>query len=95
MAYTFFDGGLATTESKIWFFSAGLALLFNSFINILLLKVSDNLVKRLTVTANAGLLLFVAFMSLIIPEVQVFVLVIVLIGVLICSWLLPVHPKAA
>ena len=94
MAYTFFYEELKTAESMIWFFSAGLALLFNAFINILHLKFKDVLVKRITIAANVVLLLFIAYMSLIVSEAQVFVLIVVLFAVLTCSGQLPVEQKA-
>jgi hypothetical protein len=79
MAYTFFYDVLVTAESKMWFFSAGLAMFFNGLINLIYLKLKLLLIKSMVLTANVSLMVFLIFLSFILPELQVFVLIIVML----------------
>lgn len=83
MVYTFFYEDLITSESKMWFFSGGIAMLFNGFLNYIQLKV--NTFRLIIVCSNLVLLVFLIFLAIIIPEIQVFILGFIMLVITIVS----------
>ncbi|QNL47833.1 hypothetical protein H8S90_13485 [Olivibacter sp. SDN3] len=88
MAYTFYYDDFETVESKMWFFSAGLAMLFDGFINLIYTKLKLPVVKFSVITANLSMLVFLILLSNIIPEPHVMVLTIIMLGTTIITALL-------
>ena len=84
--YPVFDNsGLTSKEPLMWFLSGGLAVLYSGFINLSHLIVGGNFTKRISIVTNATILLFMLVLSVVIPEIHVFILAIIYLLVLIVT----------
>lgn len=90
MAYTFYYDSLQTAESKIWFFSAGLATFFNALINMVHQQLKTRVTRNYATVANSVLLIFLFVMSAAVPEIQVYIFIALMLAVIVVSALVKV-----
>ncbi|HMR84952.1 MAG TPA: hypothetical protein PKE30_17525 [Niabella sp.] len=80
MIYMPFYTELATTEAQLWFFSGGITMLLTGMINYIRLKIASPLVKYTCVIANFFVWVFTVILCFVLPEPQVFGLVVILLA---------------
>lgn len=85
MAYTFYYDSLQTTESKAWFFSAGLATFFNALINMIHLQLKIPVTRNYAILTNITLLIFLFVLSAAVPEIQVYVFIMLMLATTVVS----------
>lgn len=85
MAYTFYYESLQTSESKTWFFSAGLAMFFNALINMIHQQLKIPVTRHYAIVANTSLLIFLFVLSAAVPEIQVYVFIMLMLAVTVVS----------
>lgn len=69
LVYTFFYFD-ALNEPSLWFFSCGLAVVFNIGLNILCVKECDELNYAMAMAANVILVLFSVVLAVVVTETQ-------------------------
>lgn len=86
LIYPLFDhSGLTSAEEVMWFLSGGLAVFFNGCINLIHLTVKGSFARLISIITNATILLFLMVLCFVIPEIQVFVLALILLMTLIVA----------